>query len=64
MSLLRKLDNKIFNNYRKIQQFMEEIEAIDAVSEYLKSRPKLIGVGIKPQLIINGTKCNTGVTVD
>jgi hypothetical protein len=43
---------------------MSVIEHIESIGKYLKSRPKLIGVGSKPQLVIDGKACNTGVTID
>ena len=43
---------------------MYAIESIESISKYLKSRPDLIGVGTKPQLVIDGKACNTGVTID
>ena len=43
---------------------MGSIENINSIAEYLKKRPDLIGVGTRPQLIIDGQKCNTGVNKD
>jgi len=64
LSLLRLLDSNIFNKFSNLDEFMNSIENIESIDKYLKSRPKLIGIGSKPQLIINGIKCNTGVTKD
>ena len=43
---------------------MSAIESIETIANYLKSRPNLIGVGTKPQLVIDGKACSTGVTID
>jgi len=64
LSLLRYLDKNVFISYPNIQEFMGSIENINPIAEYLKKRPDLIGVGTRPQLIIDGQKCNTGVNKD
>ena len=43
---------------------MNAKEIIESINKYLTNRPKLIGIGSKLQLIIDGKKCNTGVTKD
>ena len=64
LSLLRLLEPKIFDKYPSLNQFMNAIESIESIAKYLKLRPDLIGVGTKPQLVIDGKACNTGVTID
>ena len=64
LSLLRLLESKIFDKHPNLCKFMSAIEHIESIGKYLKSRPKLIGVGSKPQLVIDGKACNTGVTID
>ena len=64
LSLLRILNSKILDKYPKVDNFMHEMEAIENIQKYLNNRPELIGIGNKPQLVINGIKCNTGVTID
>jgi hypothetical protein len=41
-----------------------QLKKFNFIAEYLENRPDLIGVGTKPQLIINGQKCNTAVNKD
>ena len=40
---------------------MEAVENLEGVSNYLSSRPELIGVGVEPKLVINGTPVSTGM---
>ena len=61
LDLSRNLDPEILNKFPRLIKFVNDIEAIDSVSTYLKKRPKLVGVGIEPKLIINGTEHPTGV---
>jgi glutathione S-transferase len=61
LDLSRNLDPEILNKFPSLIKFVNDIEAIDSVSKYLKNRPKLVGVGIEPKLIINGTEHPTGV---
>ena len=61
LDLSRNLDPEILNNFPRLIKFVNDIEAIDSVSKYLKNSPKLVGVGIEPKLIINGTEHPTGV---
>jgi glutathione S-transferase len=61
LDLSRNLDPEILNNFPRLIKFVNDIEAIDSVSTYLKNRPKLVGVGIEPKLVINGTEHPTGV---
>ena len=61
LDLSRNLDPEILNKFPRLIKFVNDIEAIDSVSKYLKNRPKLVDVGIEPKLIINGTEHPTGV---
>ena len=61
LDLSRNLDPEILNKFPRLIKFVNDIEAIDSVSKYLKNRPKLVGVGIEPKLVINGTEHPTGV---
>ena len=61
LDLSRNLDPEILNKFPRLIKFVNDIEAIDSVSTYLKNRPKLVGVGIEPKLVINGTEHPTGV---
>ena len=61
LDLSRNLDPEILNKFPRLIKFVNDIEAIDSVSTYLKNRHKLVGVGIEPKLVINGTEHPTGV---
>lgn len=61
LDLSRNLDPEILKKFPRLIKFVNDIEDIDSVSKYLKNRPKLVGVGIKPKLVINGTEHPTGV---
>ena len=61
LDLSRELDPKILEKFPRLIKFVKDIEDIDIVSKYLKNRPKLVGVGIEPKLVINGTEHPTGV---
>ena len=43
---------------------MNAVENLNAISEYLSSRPKLIGIGEEPKLLINGNEVSTGIMPD
>lgn len=61
LDLSRELDPEILEKFPRLIKFVKDIENIDIVSKYLKNRPKLVGVGIEPKLVINGTEHPTGV---
>ena len=61
LDLSRELDPEILKKFPRLIKFVNDIEDIDSVSKYLKNRPKLVGVGIEPKLVINGTEHPTGV---
>ena len=61
LDLSRELDPEILEKFPRLIKFVKDIEDIDTVSKYLKNRPKLVGVGIEPKLVINGTEHPTGV---
>ena len=61
LDLSRKLDPELLNEFPRLIEFVKDIENIEAVSKYLKYRPKLVDVGIQPKLIINGRAHPTGV---
>ena len=61
LDLSRELDPEILKKFPRLIKFVKDIEDIDIVSKYLKNRPKLVGVGIEPKLVINGTEHPTGV---
>ena len=61
LDLSKELDPEILEEFPRLIEFVKDIESIDAVSNYLKNRPKLVGVGTEPRLVINGTEHPTGV---
>ena len=61
LDLSRELDPEILEKFPRLIKFVKDIEDIDIVSKYLKNRPKLVGVGIEPKLVISGTEHPTGV---
>ena len=63
-SLIRVLDNTIFDDFSAVKTLMEAVENLQGVSDYLSSRPELIGVGEEPKLVINGIPVSTGMKAD
>lgn len=55
-------DDNLLADYPKISEMMAAVRNIEGVATYLAERPDLIGVGSKPQLMINGTPEATGVS--
>ena len=61
IDLARLLDKNLLKQYPLMSKFMENFENLPGVSEYINARPKLIGVGTEPKLIINGSVKSTGI---
>ena len=61
LDLSKKLDPDLLPNFPRLLQFLADVEGIKAISEYLQARPELVNVGVKPNLIINGTAHPTGL---
>ena len=40
------------------------MSAFPGVSGYLAARPELVGVGVEPKLVIDGTAVSTGMSPD
>ena len=59
-SLASILQRDILNDFPSILNFMEAVEKLPGVNQYLASRPKIIDVGIAPKLIIDGVPKLTG----
>ncbi|MGB1156438.1 MAG: glutathione S-transferase family protein [Alphaproteobacteria bacterium] len=53
-------DGDLLSDYPKLRTFMSAVRGLDGVSTYLAERPELIGVGSKPQLVIDGRPEPTG----
>ena len=58
------LDGQILEGFPAMQEFMGEMSALPGVSGYLAARPELIGVGVGPKLVIDGTAVSTGMSPD
>ena len=61
LDLSRLLDPELLNGFPRLIKFVKDIEDIETVSKYLKSRLKLVDVGIEPKLVIDGREHPTGV---
>jgi len=59
-SLATILQQDILNGYPPVLDFMEAVENLSGVKEYLASRPEIIDVGIAPKLVIDGIAKPTG----
>ena len=64
IDLARILDKDLLKQYPLMSKFMENFENLRGISEYINSRPKLVGVGTEPKLIINGVVKSTGIVND
>ena len=62
--MIRVLEPTIFDDWPKIVSFFNAIENLSGVSEYLNSRPELVGIKEEPQLIIKGKAVPTGMMPD
>ena len=64
LSMIRVLEPTIFDDWLSIRSFLSAIENLSGVSEYLNSRPELVGIKEKPKLIIKGKAVPTGMMPD
>ena len=64
VSLALLLDDKILDNFPKLKKFMSDFEKIQGILEYLGSRPKLIGIGTWPKVVIDGIEYTSGTNPD
>lgn len=64
ISLALMLDENLLADFPAIVTMMQAVEGLNGVKAYLDSRPELIGVGTKPQMVINGVAVPTGVMAD
>ena len=62
--MIRVLEPTIFDDWAAIESFFSAIENLTGVSEYLNSRPKLVGIKEEPKLIIKGKAVPTGMMPD
>jgi glutathione S-transferase len=62
LDLSKKLDPELVEKFSGLTKFMNDMSGINAVTDYMEQRPKLIGVGIEPKLIIDGKAHPTGVS--
>ena len=61
LDLSKKLDPTLIKEFSRLEEFISDMTELPKMEEYLKDRPELIGVGEKPQLLIDGTAHPTGV---
>ena len=64
LSMIRVLEPTIFDDWASIGGFFSAVENLSGVSEYLNSRPELVGIKEAPKLIIKGEAVPTGMTPD
>ena len=62
--MIRVLEPTTFDDWPSIVNFFSAIENLNGVSEYLNSRPKLVGIKEEPKLIIKGKAVPTGMMPD
>ncbi len=61
LDLSRYLDESLIKKFPRLEKFLNFMEEIGTISNYLNNRPKLIDVGIEPKLVIDGKPESTGV---
>ena len=64
VSLALLLDEKILDNFPNLKKFMSDFEKIQGIFDYLESRPKLIGIGTWPKVVIDGIEYTSGTNPD
>ncbi len=64
LSMIRVLEPTIFDDWPKIVSFFNATENLSGLSEYLNSRPELVGIKEEPKLIIKGKAVPTGMMPD
>lgn len=61
LTLAKHLKADILDLYESITRMIQAVETLPGVSAYLEQRPKLIGVGTEPKLVIDGVAHPTGM---
>ena len=64
LDLAHFLDDDLLNDFPQLAAFMQNMCGINGMADYLQSRPELTGVGVKPQLVIDGRPVSTGMRAD
>ena len=62
--MIQVLEPTIFDDWSNLVSFFGAIENLSGVSEYLNSRPELVGIKEEPKLIIKGKAVPTGMMPD
>ena len=62
--MIRVLEPTIFDDWPAINGLLSAIENLKGVSEYLNSRPELVGIKEEPKLISKGKGVPTGMMPD
>lgn len=60
LSLALILDKRALDNYSKLKKFMNNFKLLPGIKEYLNTRPKIIGIGTWPKVIIDGKEYSAG----
>ena len=61
LDLSKNLDKSLIEKFPKLLKFVDNISSLDSIATYLENRPRLIGVSIKPELVIDGVTHHTGI---
>tara|TARA_B100000886_G_scaffold318708_1_gene258932 strand:+ start:1579 stop:2265 length:687 start_codon:yes stop_codon:yes gene_type:complete len=61
LDLSKLLDAELIKKFPRLEKFIEDIESIESIKEYLNSRPELIDVSVEPKFVIDGVAHPTGV---
>ena len=62
ISMAQRMHADILQEFPRLHALLEATSSIPAIQSYLAARPELIGVGTKPQLVIDGVPVPTGLT--
>ena len=58
------IDEAILTDYPHLHDFMMAMRELPVIGGYIAERPELIGVGVRPKLVIDGVPVPTGITAD
>lgn len=61
LDLSKQLDPTLLKDFPRLEKFISDMTELPKMAKYLEDRPELIGVGEKPQLVIDGSAHPTGV---
>ena len=61
LDLSKKLDETLLHKFPRLEEFIDDIVAIESIRTYLDVRSELIDVGSMPKLVIDGVPHPTGI---